>query len=151
VVLAAVGLVFVWTIGGEAETTKTIIAKGAATAAIVLLVPGVFVWKLLSVPPALEAEMRAELEQLRIPLGGPFPDWTIRALFKYLQPADADEAELSWHERVGSAVLDRVTTYRLGLWGRPKRGDDWGPLVSVPRLRSRKGQVHLFLSVGRSR
>jgi hypothetical protein len=142
VVVAAVGLVIIWTIGGEAETTKSLIAKVAATLAITLLVPGVFLWKLISVPAAIDSEIREELARLRIPEGGPLPDWTMRELFLHLRPEPTNE--LKPYEAIGKDVLDKVSTGHLTLWGREKLGDDWSSLYPIAPSHVKRGEFTYF-------
>lgn len=145
--VAAVALVFIWVIGGE-ESTKTIIARLVATAAIIGVVPVVFLSKLLAVPAVMEADMKAELDLLRIPEGGPQPDWPVRELFEYLRPEGADSRTSSWYEKVGRDILDKVGTCHLTLWGRERSGheDEWSSLSLIAQSHLRGGQfTHWFL------
>jgi hypothetical protein len=127
-VIGAILAVFlVWTVGGEVD--KFFLGKVVATAAVVLLVPGVFVWKFIGAPSKMDAEVRQELDDLRIPVGGPVPDWTIRELFDHLRPEPAER--LCEYEVCGKDVLDKISTGHLTLWGRDKRGDDWSRLHKI--------------------
>jgi hypothetical protein len=69
VIIAIVGLAVLWNVGGQADTAKSLFTKGAATLAILLLLPCIYLWKFFAAPAAMDAETRdkneAETTQLR--------------------------------------------------------------------------------------
>lgn len=56
VVVAVVGIALLWLVGSENAATNEIILKSVATAIILLVFPGVFIWKMISVPAEEDVE-----------------------------------------------------------------------------------------------
>jgi hypothetical protein len=65
VVLSALVIALIWLIGGKEEAISELIAKGSATAAILLAFPIVYWWKFFRVPPIHEKEA-AEVNNVTI-------------------------------------------------------------------------------------
>jgi hypothetical protein len=61
IILAAVSLVVIWTIGGKEAAWGELIVRMGATIAVVLAFPLVYAWKMIVVPAKLAAEKQAAL------------------------------------------------------------------------------------------
>lgn len=59
---AVVGVIVVWFLLGSADTGLSIFARAVAALAVLLVVPGMFVWKLITTPSTLDAELSAQLK-----------------------------------------------------------------------------------------
>jgi hypothetical protein len=63
-IVGIVGLVIIWSVGDADASSKVFYTKAAGTAAIVLLWPGVFLWKLVQVPAVHFQQERERADRL---------------------------------------------------------------------------------------
>jgi len=110
ILIACLVAVLIWVIGGQFETS-TVIRGVASAGALMLLFPGVYLWKLRRLPEKMDAELRTEVEALRVPVGGPIPDWPIREFFDYLKSTADNSDDPHWNEKIGRFATPRTVQY----------------------------------------
>jgi len=136
-----VGLFLWFALGGD-KLPDNLWARAATIGAPFLLFLPLLLTKLLNVPAKMDAELRDELGQLRIPEGGPQPDWRFGQLYAALRGPDGPP----WTEALDREIRDKITTGHLEIWAREQRGETFGPLSLIaPSWFMRGDFTHFFL------